>query len=82
MGVRRKDRRLMQHGACCFGINHRKYISDHQLFMLNVTSEEDLFEGSIPGEEIMPTGDGPVQHEETRMVLKGGNFSILISKSS
>ncbi len=65
MGVRRKDKRLIQHGACCFGINHRKYVSNHQLFMLDVASEEDLSEGSIPGEEIMPTGDGPVQHEET-----------------
>jgi hypothetical protein len=22
MGVRRKDRRFVQHNACCFGINH------------------------------------------------------------
>jgi len=70
MGVRRKDRRLIQHGACCFGINHRKYVSDHQLFMLDVATEEDLSEGSILGEEIMPTCDGPVQHDETRVVLK------------
>ncbi len=70
MGVRRKDRRLIQHGACCFGINHRKYVSDHQLYMLDIASEEDLSEESIPGEEVMPTGGGSVQHEETRMVLK------------
>jgi len=36
MGVRKKDRRLIHHGACCFGINHRKYVNDHQLFMLDV----------------------------------------------
>jgi hypothetical protein len=29
MGVRRKDRRFVQHDACCFGINHQKYVSSH-----------------------------------------------------
>ncbi|CAK9253648.1 unnamed protein product [Sphagnum jensenii] len=50
MGVRRKDRRLIQHNACCFGINHRKYVNDHQLFMLDVASEEDLSEESVPAQ--------------------------------
>ncbi len=31
MGVRRKYRRLTQHSAYCFGINHRKCVNDHQL---------------------------------------------------
>jgi hypothetical protein len=70
IGVRRKDRKLIQHGACCFGINHQKYVSDHQLFMLDTASEEDLSEESVPGEEAMPKGDEPVQHEEARRVLK------------
>ncbi len=38
--------------------------------MLDVASEEDPFEESIPGEEAVPTGDEPVQHEKARMVLK------------
>ncbi len=70
INVKRKDRRLIQHGACCFGINHQKYVSDHQLFMLDAASEEDLSEESVPGEEAMPKGDEPVQHEEARRVLK------------
>ncbi len=61
---------MIQHGACCFGINHQKNVSDHQLFMLDAASEEDLFEESVPGEEAMPKGDEPVQHEEARRVLK------------
>jgi len=70
MGVKRKDRRLTEHSACCFGINHRKCVSDHQLFMLDVASKDDLSKESIPGEEAMPMGDAPVQHEEARVVLK------------
>jgi hypothetical protein len=69
-GIRRKDRRLIRHNACCFGINHWKCVSKHQLYMLDVASEEDPFEESIPGEEAVPTGDEPVQHEKARMVLK------------
>ncbi len=70
IGVRRKDRRLIQHGACYFGINHQKHVNDHQLFVLDDALEEDLSEESVPGEEAMPKGDEPVQHEEARRVLK------------
>ncbi|CAM6012423.1 unnamed protein product [Sphagnum balticum] len=70
MGVRRRDRRFVQHNACCFGINHQKYVSSHQLFMLDIESEEELSEESVPGEEAVPTHDEPVQHEEAQVVLK------------
>jgi hypothetical protein len=70
MGIRRKDRRLVRHNACCFGINHWKCVSNHQLYMLDVASKEDPSEESILGEEAVPTGDEPVQHEKARMVLK------------
>ncbi|CAM6023828.1 unnamed protein product [Sphagnum balticum] len=70
MGVRIRDRRLVQHNACCFGINHQRYVSSHQLFMLDIESEEELFEESVPGEEAVPTHDEPVQHEEAQVVLK------------
>ncbi len=51
MGVRRKDRRFVQHNACCFGINHWTCVDNHQLYMLDVASREDLSEELIPGEE-------------------------------
>jgi hypothetical protein len=38
--------------------------------MLDVALGEDLSEELILGEEAVSTGDEPVQHEETRMVLK------------
>jgi hypothetical protein len=55
MGVRRKDRRLVQHNACCFGINHWRCVSNHQMYMLDVASEEDIFE-----EEAVSMSDEPV----------------------
>jgi hypothetical protein len=64
MGVRRRDRRFVQHDACYFGINHQKYVSSHQLFMLDVESKEELSQESVPGQEAMPMHDEPVQHEE------------------
>jgi hypothetical protein len=70
MGVRRKDRRFVQHNACCFGINHQKSVHSHQLFMLGVESEEESSEESVPNEEAMPVHDGRVQHEEEQVVLK------------
>ncbi len=70
MGVRRKDRRFVQHNACCFGINDWTCVGNHQLYMLDVTSGEDLSKELIPGEEAVSTGDEPVQHEGARMVLK------------
>jgi hypothetical protein len=63
MGVRRKDRRFVQHDACCFGINHWTCVDNHQLYMLDVASEEDLSQELIPCEEAMSMGDEPVQHE-------------------
>jgi hypothetical protein len=41
-----------------------KCVSDHQLFMLDVASEDDLSEESIPGKEARPMGDAPIQPEE------------------
>jgi hypothetical protein len=66
MGVRRKDRRFVQHNACCFGINHWTCVGNHQLYILDVTSGEDLSEEFIPGEEVVSMGDEPVQHKGAR----------------
>jgi hypothetical protein len=38
--------------------------------MLDVASVEDLSEELIPGEEVVSTGDEPMQHKGARMVLK------------
>jgi hypothetical protein len=38
--------------------------------MLDVAEAENLSEEFIPGEEAVSTGDEPVQHEGTQMVLK------------
>ncbi len=72
MGVRRKDRRFVQHNACCSGINHQKSVHIHQLFMLGVESEEESSEESVPDEEAVPVHAGPMQHEEEQVVLKRG----------
>jgi hypothetical protein len=64
MGVRRKDRRFVQHDACCFSINHWTRAGCHQLYMLDVASEENPSEQSVLDEEAMSMNDRPVQHEE------------------
>jgi hypothetical protein len=41
LGIRKKDKELVQHRACCFGINHWRYDGNHKLYMVDVVSEED-----------------------------------------
>ncbi len=60
MGVRRKDRRFVQHNACCFGINQWTGVGNHQLYMLDVANPSEEL---VPGEEAVSTGNEPVQHE-------------------
>ncbi len=67
ISVGRKGR---QHDASCSGSNHWTCVDNHQLYMLDVAAAEDLSEEFIPGEEPVPTGDEPVQHEETRMMKR------------
>jgi hypothetical protein len=67
MGVRKKGR---HHNAICSGSNHWTWVSNHQLYMLDVATAEDLSKEFIPGEEAVSTGDEPMQHEGARMVLK------------
>jgi hypothetical protein len=70
MGIKRKDRRYVQHNACCFGINHQTNGHSHQLFMLGVESEEECSEESVPDEEVASTHDAPVQENEGHVMLK------------
>jgi len=60
MGVRRKDRRFIQHDACCFGINHWICASHHHLYMLDVAVGENPYEESDPAGEAISRGDEPV----------------------
>jgi hypothetical protein len=70
MGIRRKDRRYVQHDACCFGINHQTNGHSHQLFMLGIESEEEDSEESVPDEEVAPTLDAPMQEDDEQVGLK------------
>ncbi len=47
-GIIRKDRELVQHQTCCFGINHSKNLNDHHLYMVDV-----VFEGEQPLEPVL-----------------------------
>jgi len=70
MGIRKRDRRNVEHDACCFGINHLTNGHSHQLFMLDVGSEEECSEESVPDEEIEPTHGEPVPENEGQVMLK------------
>ncbi|CAK9214023.1 unnamed protein product [Sphagnum troendelagicum] len=70
MGIRRKDRRRVQHNAYCFGINHQTGGYSHQLFMLGVEStEEDLVE-SVPDGEVALAYDTPLRENEEQRTLR------------
>jgi len=45
-------------------------VGNHQLYMLDVASAEDLSEELIPGEGAVSTGDKPEQREGARVALK------------
>jgi hypothetical protein len=38
-GYKRHSKGLTKHHKCCFGINHWRWLEDHQLFMLDVVTE-------------------------------------------
>jgi hypothetical protein len=50
LNFRRKDKGLLQHYECCFGINHWRYAISHQLYMVDVVSEEDQPKELVPHE--------------------------------
>jgi hypothetical protein len=70
ISVRRKDRRFIQHDACCFGINHWICSSHHHLYMLDVAMGENPSEGSTPAGEVISGRAEPVQHKEVPVVVK------------
>ncbi len=46
----RKDKGLLQHHECCFGIKQWHYARSHQLYMVDVISEEDQPKELVPHE--------------------------------
>jgi uncharacterized protein YbbK (DUF523 family) len=51
---------LIQHRACCFGINHCRYDGSHQLYVVDVVSGEEQPEEAVPVESEATIGGGLV----------------------
>jgi hypothetical protein len=69
-GTRRRDKEVVQHCACCFGINHCRYDSSHQLYVIDVISGEEQLEEGVSREAEAAIGDEPVQDDGERIVVK------------
>ncbi|CAK9253804.1 unnamed protein product [Sphagnum jensenii] len=61
MGMKRKDRRYVQHDACCFNINHMISVRQHHLYMIDAAAGEDLPKQSTPAGESITRQDEPMQ---------------------
>ncbi len=70
LGVRRKDRELVQHRACCFGINHCRYDGSHQLCVVDVVLGKEQPKEVVSGEAEAANGGELVQDDGERMVVK------------
>ncbi len=70
LGVRRKDRELVQHHACCFGINHCNRVSNHHLYVVDVVSEEDQPQELVPCQAKDRKGGEIMQDSDARVVLQ------------
>jgi len=70
LGVWRKDRELVQHHTCCFGINHCRYDCSHQLYVVDVVSGEEQPEEVVSSEAKAANGDKLVQDDGERLVMK------------
>jgi len=68
--IRRRDKELVQHHACCFGIIHCRYDGSHQLYVVDVVSGEEQLEEVISGEAEATVGDEPMQDDGERRVVK------------
>jgi hypothetical protein len=70
IGTKRKDRKFIQHEACCFGINHRIGANHHHLYMLDVATEQEPPEGSAPVGGSTSTQDEHLQQKELSVAIK------------
>ncbi len=69
LGTRRRDKESIQHHACCFGINHCRYDSSHQLYVVDVVSgEEEPKEVVFVEAEAAVEGE-LVQNDDERIVV-------------
>jgi hypothetical protein len=70
LGTKRRDRELVQHHACCFGINHYRDDGSHQLYVVDVVSGEGQPKEIVSGEAEATNGGELVQDDGERMVVK------------
>jgi hypothetical protein len=70
LGIRRKDRELVQHHTCCFGINHCRYDGSHQLYVVDIVSGEEQPDEVISGKAEAANGDKLMQDDGERLVMK------------
>jgi len=61
LDIRRGDKELVQHRACCFGINHCRYDGSRQLYVVVVISREEQPEEVVSGEAEATVGGELVQ---------------------
>ncbi len=64
LGIRRKDSECVQHHVYC------DHVSNQQLYMVDVVSEEDQAKEFVPCEAKTAKGNELVQDEDVRVVLK------------
>jgi hypothetical protein len=69
-GTRRRNKELIQHHACCFGINHCRYDCSHQLYVIDVVSGEEQPKEAVPVESEDTIGGELVQNEDERIMVK------------
>jgi len=70
LGIKRRDKELVQHRACCFGINHYRYDGSHQLYVVVVVSGEEQPEEVVSSEAEAAVGGEPVQNDGEQIVVK------------
>ncbi|CAM6079654.1 unnamed protein product [Sphagnum tenellum] len=70
LGIRRGDKELIQHRACCFGINHCRYDGSHQLYVVDIVSGEEQPEEVVSGQAEAAVGGEPMQDDGERIVVK------------
>jgi len=61
---------LIQHRACCFGINHCRYDGSHQLYVVDVVLGEEQPEEAVPVESEAAIGGELVQNEDEQITVK------------
>jgi hypothetical protein len=70
LGIRRKDKELVQHHTCCFGINHSMRLNSHHLYVIDLISEDDQPQELVPCEAEDRKEDEIVQNSTARMILQ------------